>query len=245
MRKVFKIPQKLGGVLVTSTHGKTKRFDILTHVAGKPINNEGAMLVTDIIELAMRESVIDVVTVGGLESDDVLPFENLISLYLDSEPVELTVYRDGKTVHVTEFARARIFNVPRLEYQDKPRYYGLMGMVFVPLSGMLINQLKMKGAYTGSLQEFSGIKIPSGDEYIVLTDIFVTEFTEGFPNDNFILDSVNGIQIKNLKHLESVVEKEVSPKGADHLLFTFKDTNQIAALSVRDIKNNNKKIIIS
>lgn len=243
LRKIFKLPPKTKGILITQADDSAfKEYDIITHIEHKPINNDGTMRVADIIQLAFRDVKIDVVDSPGnaLETGEVLPWTNLTGLLYPGQVVSCDIIRDGKSKNVKTKLAPRHFNIPQIEYQADPRYWTIMGMVFVPLTYMLIDQLNKAGKYTGSLEGYASTHITRGNEYVVLTDIYTTEFTEGFPQENFIVDTVNDYKILNLDHLKTLIDGFL--KKSESIIFTFKDTPKIAVLDSADVKKYSDQI---
>lgn len=243
LRGIFHTKSNDNGILMTSAYSTIKEFDILTHIENVSINNDGNVIVKDMLDNIAGKDYIDIVNSPGtiLNTNEVLPWKTMISMIHPGTKITLSILRNSVKKDIHTILSGIKFNIPQLEYQDTPRYYTFMGMIFVPLTRMLIKQIANKGHYLASLEHWASEPIAPGDEYVVLVDIYVTDFTEDFPKDNFIVDTINGIPIHSLDQMEKTVSK-ITKSKKEHLVIQFKDTDDIAALNNADIVKYNKKI---
>lgn len=252
LREYLKLSRTETGVLVTdvekfgASENILKKMDVITHINNKKIDNDGTMLLQDII-LDNDPFIIP----GNekselLQEGEVAPFTNYISLKKTNDEITLTVLRNGKKVNVNIKLKPKLFLAPRLDYQIKPSYFIVGGLVFLPLSLMLFLEKKDNKEYVSHLREYIEqnkqiIKVKN-EQIIILSEIFVTELTEDFNFDNYVLKSVNNINIINLEHLYQTVVKE--RKKSNYLTFEFKDTSEIIILSCSDIAKHENNILL-
>ena len=241
LRKIFDMKSKKG-VLIVNASGNIKNYDILLEIDGHTVNNDGTMRVKDIIENSAGKDFIDIVNIDGnaLDTSEVLPWKPMVRIMHAGDKVSLKILRDGVEKTVKRSVQTINWNIPQLPYHDSPRYYTVMGMIFVPLTRMLIQQLAKKDQWVVSLEDWSRTPIPNEYEYVVLADIYIADFTEEFPQGYYILDTVGGIAVRSLIHLEKTIDTLSTKK--DPIIFTFKDTDKIAALEPDDIRKFSKKI---
>jgi S1-C subfamily serine protease len=250
LRDFVKIPHKKTGILVTkvdplgSANKLLQENDVIMSINGKPIDNDGTMLLKDIILSADRKLAkkhADELSI--IQSGEVVAYSSFISLHSPGDIVVLGVLREGKEKEVSVTLKPRNILVPLLEYQLPPTYYVIGGLVFLPLSVSLILEKRDNREYVNHLvniAENSDAAKP-GEQIVVLSEIFTTEMTSDYHSDNSILHSVNGVEILNIYHLREVIEKM---KKAEYLVFKFRDTSRTIVLNVKDLQKNNKQILL-
>lgn len=247
IREFLGLKRENTGILITkiekygSSDGILNKMDVLTHINGKKIDNDGTMLLQDIIidndpKLSIKSSS------ELLQSGEIAPFNNFISLKKSGEKVSINILRNGESLSFNITLKAKQFLIPILEYQIKPSYYIMAGIVFIPLSLMAFLEKKHSHEYTSHLNNyFENQEFTKPDEQIIIiSQIFTTELTEDYPDDNFIVHSINEIEIINLKHLYEIVQGEI--KKEQYIKIKFKDTTKIIVLSSSDINKHQENI---
>lgn len=230
------------GILINSvgefgcSAGHLQRMDIITHIDDKPVANDGAMTLSDVLREVQSNP-------SDLESGEIVPFGTYISLKLPGDSVKLKVIRNATEVSVSIKLKPKPFLVPILEYQISPSYFVITGFVFIPLSLMVIDEKTKEKEYVSHLiSYYTSQNMQKKDEQIIiLAQKFESEVTEGFEFENNVLKSVNGIDILNLEHLFRTVKAEV--RKSKTMLFEFRDTGNIIIIDCQDYIKNQKTII--
>lgn len=251
LREFLKLKREQTGVLVTnidkygSSDGILEKLDVIVEINGKYIDNDGTMSLHDIISDSdpyirnSKSSNSELLQVG-----EVVPFTSFISLKKTDEIVQLTVIRDGQILKVDVKLKHKQFLVPILEYQIKPSYCIIAGLVFIPLTLMAYLEKKQNHEYVSHLTDYLEKQDPTrvDEQIIILSQIFTTELTEDYPDDNFILKSINDIEIINLEQLYSVFKKEI--QKAKYFKFSFRDTSKVIILNKKDVVENQEAILL-
>lgn len=228
IREYFGIPETETGVLITSSDiTSVKTFDVLTHINGAKLYNDGTMNLSDLT---------NDLGYGPNENGEVVSFKFLISLKHIGDKVDLTLLRSGKRI-VAEYIISPTHTpfpilANHLPKPNKPDWVFIMGMIFTQKTQMLIDQ--------AALEHISYTNLP-GD--VVLSHVYDTDYTEDFTEPIGVLHAVNGIIVKSIPHLITLVYGVPEPKKKSNtLLFEFKNSNAVCVLHKDDIKNANAKM---
>jgi hypothetical protein len=243
IRNYVNMPKESSGVLITglsdlnNSSKHVKKVDVLMLVDGKKINNDGTMILSDIL------TAYDPGVNTTLGFGEIIPYHNYIHLKKPGDSVELTLWRNNKEIVVKFPVEPYYPAIPKFEYQSTLSYYIVMGLVFLPVSFPLIKEKKQNKEYIYHLVEMAKFYKPAhkDEQVIILSDIFTNAFTEEFPLGNFVLRSVNGINIRNISQLIETVEKLM--KKDDYIRFEFMDRSNIILLRSSDIKKFDRKIL--
>lgn len=247
LREYFELEDT--GILITkvekfnSSENYLQKNDIITHIDGIKLDSDGTMNIRDVFETCDPTISQEDLNSELLRSGEVCPFGILISLKKIGETISLKIIRDKKKLTLEYKLYPRKYLIPILEYQLPPSYYILTGLVFIPLSYMFYSEKKGEHEYVSNFTPYlenQDMKY-SDEQIIVLSQILPSEFTEDFPDNNFILNSINEIEIINLKHLYEICKKEI--KKSKYLKLDFRDTSKIIILNTGDIIKNQDKII--
>ena len=256
LREYLNLSREITGILIVSidkfgsSDGILQKMDVITAINGKKIDNDGTMSLYDIIiesDDFMRQNVKNDTENENpklLQIGEVAPFTNLISLLRYDTNIKLTIIRNKKIMNINIKLRPKQFLVSILEYQMKPSYCIISGLVFIPVSLMAYIEKKQNKEYISHLSKYierQDMKYPN-QQIIILSQIFTTELTDNYFDDNFILLSVNDIDIINLHHLYQIFQKEI--KKSKYLIFKFRDTSQVIILNVSDIYKHHENIIL-
>lgn len=240
LQDYLKLQDKENGILITSidnngsSHGLIEKMDVILSIDDKKISANGTMILSDLINVDYNDN--------DIAYGDITPFTSYISLKKYDDIVNVKLIRKNKLMNVNIKLKPKPFLTPIMDYQLIPSYYIITGMVFIPLSLMSYIEKRNNNEYvTHLINYFELNNFDENKQIIILSQIFHTELTENYTDDNHILKSVNDVDILNLKHLQQIVQKLV--KKHDYLLFTFVDTTKIITIKSKDITSLNKSII--
>jgi len=244
LRDYYKLPLNYTGVLVTqvyetsSLHGILKPGDIIKKINGIHVDTDGTIAMRDVLQYKHKYDNVSLI------SDERVSFLNLVSLHLPDEESTMSVWRDGNVKEIKYKTRIRDFLVPLLTYQATPAYFIMGGLVFVPLTYMMLEKLidDEDNDVGHLLQYIEEEKQFTGHQKIVLTEILLSEITDGFNNKLDILESVNGILIKNLEHMFHVINQQ--SKKEKFLVLRFENTSDVIILKSVDVRKYSQSIAI-
>ena len=263
LREYYKLEPHQTGVVVTGAEETSNLFkkiemgDVIMKINGVNIDSDGTISARDLFNntfygapTLVKQSkdtpgkqIIEVEDrAAGLVSDERVPFTNLVALRLPDENATLTVLRKGKMKELKFKTQLTQFLVPILPYQTAPAYYIVGGLVFVPLTMMMVDTFLEDGVEASHLLDAESM-IPHVDptqQVIVLTEILLTEMTDGYDDSNHILHTVNDMPILNLEHLYEEVQAAL--KKEKYIKFEFHDTGDIIVLKCADVKKYSKSI---
>jgi hypothetical protein len=196
LRAFLKLDKKTQGMVVHSTDPSDpkdplKPFDVLTKIADHEIDNTGMVKIKDNLRLS---------------------FHYLIQKVTKDGKVPLTVVREGKTISVEVPAKS---HYPILMGSLKGRYpsYFIYGpLALSPASNEFVSALAGRFYQLASIESPLALRrgdLPKfeGEELVIVSSpIFPTRIGKGY-DDPFtkIIKEVNGIRIKNLRHLVEVL----------------------------------------
>lgn len=224
MRQAFGVDPTKGGVLVTKIFSNTpadgvlQENDVLLEIDGYEVAADGTIEVRPDMRTDYKYAV-DQRHVG--------------------DAMSLLIARDGETQKVELAAGKRLDNyslVRREQFDELPEYYIYGGVVFVPLN---MNLIKSWGsdwhnrAPTDFLQARNRWSSEEQQELVVALRVLAADVNLGFHDwRNWIVDSVNGVQIRDFKHFSSMVRNAEGPhlilKDADGYQMVF-DTTEARA----------------
>lgn len=249
LRKYINIPTDKTGVLITGidranvSHKHLQIDDVLMTLDGRSIYNDGTISLADVLSIYDAAQSAPRTVLGPLGSGEIIPYHNYIHLKSPGDILELGIWRSGKEIVVKFPVEPHHFTIPKFEYQSTLSYYIVMGLVFLPVSLPLIREKKQNNEYIHHLIELAKFPISSkkSSQVIVLSDIFTSEFTEEFPLGNYILQSVNGVDIRDMSHLVDTVTERV--KKDEYVRFEFKDRTGIVLLKSSDVRKHDRHIL--
>jgi S1-C subfamily serine protease len=208
LRDKLGIDRSVRGILVrrSSRPGKTsvlQPFDVLTHVGGVQIDNEG-MVQQD----------------GGPR----LPFSAIVDESVRENCLPITIVRAGQTIEVelpVEFDEVNL--IPSYDGKQPP-WFACGPLVFAPARIEAINTyfrarpvLNLMGSPL--LKRSEDRPDFEGQELVVVTAPMAQHpITRGYDQSfGQVVKSVNGVEIKNLTHLVETIRDA----DGDHLVFEF------------------------
>ncbi len=248
---------------IGSSNGHLEAMDVITHIDDISIDNDGTMKLHDII-LESSKNKGDKKSKsksGKSKSDDLIdpvgdvaPYRNLISLKQPGDKVKVSIIRDGKNKTIDITLKPIHETIPKLEYQSRPSYFIVAGLVFIPLNHMVIYEKFNNKEPIDNLLCVTGVgSTPStkDERFVILSEILsvgsgantIASSIDLELDDwnNQVLQSVNSIDILNLEHLHKIVQEQL--KKEDYIVFRFKQTPRIIVLSSNDIKRFNNQIL--
>lgn len=201
LREMLELDDDLTGMLVSrvfeNTDSPLKKWDVVTHIGEHDIDNIGNCKIRDDLRGAFTYFVHQVVD--------------------DEGNVPLTVYRDGNSIKLN--AKARI-DAPTLlpslaKHNNHPRYYIVGPLVFTQATTELVGSLPPQ-----YIQVFNFLGNPlasratqepkfEGEELVVVASpMFDHRIAKSYDRSHLsVLGKVNGIEIKNLRHLATVMKE--------------------------------------
>ena len=118
------------------------------------------------------------------------------------EKVPVKVYRDGAVVETDITAAKKSIRMRRWMYDAKPDYFVYGGFVFTTLS--LDYLMRSNAAFRDNLV---GDKNFADEEAVVISFCFADAGIEGYIGcDESLVRSVNGVKVRNLRHLVEIVD---------------------------------------
>lgn len=248
LREFYNIEPYQTGILVTGVDpnsdafNKVKIDDIILKIDNINIYYDGMIKLLDLLSLNMDDD--DKVEFNkNFRMNDQVNYGTIVSLKMPNDDVSIELLRDGKIKKINVKTKVREFLIPILEYQLRPSYLMVGGLIFMPLSSMLIHELENEDMYINHLNELSDsaiLNIPN-QQVIILTNILRSELTEGYEHELSILSTVNSKQVHNLLHLQQLLKDAIKEK---YVVFEFVDTNDRIVLKSDDIKKYTKQIAI-
>lgn len=215
MRKAFAVDSSHGGVLVTKifkntpAHGVLQENDVLLEIDGYKVAADGTIEVRPDMRTDYKYAV-DQRHVG--------------------DTMSLLIARNGETQTVEIVAGKRLDNyslVRREQFDALPEYYIYGGVVFVPLN---MNLIKRWGpdwhnrAPTDFLQARNRWASEEQKELVVALRVLASDVNLGYHDwKNWIVDSVNGVKIRDFKHFSQMVRDAEGP----HLILKDVDGYQM------------------
>ncbi|BCU78291.1 trypsin-like peptidase domain-containing protein [Luteolibacter sp. LG18] len=200
MRKAFKLPDDGNGVLIStvtptgSCDGVLKPGDILMALDGKEVDSAG------------------MVTIDGEEVN----MNEIVERKFAGDKVALRFLRDGKPndVEITlkPLPQARMYAI---QYEQKPRYIVFAGLVFQPLDTNLLRSMKMDDI---NVRRLYADYVPKGgfqkrQDIVVLTRIESDPLTSQMDEfTGFAVDKINGVEVKDLKHANELLNPATKPE---------------------------------
>ena len=199
LRKYFKMPEDMSGVLVNKLipgspgEGNLQENDILLSIGDYEIGNDGT------IEFRKNERTQLNYAVQEKQIGESIP----IGILRDGEKLSLDVNLNRSS--------EKDLLVPMEEYETLPSYYIYGGLVFCPLSKNLLNIWGPQW-YNSAPNELiyhvqNNYPEKEGQQVVVLLKALAADVNEGYQNvKSWVVDKVNGEEILNLKDFVQKVE---------------------------------------
>lgn len=196
LRNHFKMQPHMTGVLVSKinplsdAYGVLKKDDIILEFDGVPIANDGT------VPFRNRERI---------------TFDHLVSMKKPNETALVKVLRNGEEHAFTITLQPLQPLVPVHQFDKLPSYYIFAGLVFVPLTQPYLHEYGEDWYNTSPrrLCERALRELPkrAGEQLVILSQVLMDDINAGYERlAELQVKNVNGIEIKNLKHLCQLVE---------------------------------------
>jgi S1-C subfamily serine protease len=242
LRDYIKIPKDKSGILITGvskiniSSKYLKKDDVLLAIDGRNINNDGTILLSDIISIYGDPNT-------SLGMGEIIPYHNYIHFKNPGQNIELSIWRKGKEKNVKFTIEPHYFAIPRFEYQATLSYYIIMGMVFIPVSFPLIKEKERNREYVHHLHEIAKFhrNFKKDKQVIILSDIFTSRFTEEFPLGNYIIESINKSKVKNMCNFAELIKKFL--ESSEYITFEFKQRESVIILKSSDVMKYDRSIL--
>lgn len=224
LRALMKMGKNAEGVLVRVPFGESpayplKKWDVITHINGTPVDDEGMVKIGDALRVR---------------------FDYLVQKTAKDGKVALTVFRDGKTESVNvPVSPSRPMLIPDLE-GAYPSYFVYGPMVFSPATAQMVNSINQASiagvAFAGSplIARRGDAPAFDGEQLVtVAAPLFPHKLSQGYwPPIGWVVKTVNGTAIKNLRHLVEVLRDaqgdfvtfEFNGRGVETFAFPRKET---------------------
>lgn len=240
LREYFKL-DGYQGILVNYVEPLSSGFnilqkdDVIMNIDGIAVYNDGTIRLNDLLEKIMIKSQ------TNIASDEIVSYNSIISLKKPGDIVTLDIHRKHKAMQLTIKVNPIHFLVPVLEYQLLPSYYIIAGLIFVPLTIMLVNEKRQNNEYVSNLVSVLNDTKPThpDEQIIVLSQILYTELTDDYPEDNMILDTINDIKVINISNMHNILEKN----KAEYLTFAFRDSHKKIIIRNHGVKQITDEIM--
>lgn len=225
LRAFLKIPASVHGIIInrparTDADYPLREWDIITHVAGTPVDDQGMILVGKHLRVAL-----------GYE----------VQRSARNGKVALTIVRGGKPMDVSlPVARQRALLIPDLT-GDYPPYFIYGPLVFSRVTSAYIQAIAhnqdvmglLAFAHSPMVTQRGDERTPEREELVLVpSPLFPHSTSKGYSNPSgSVVYSVNGVRIRSLRHLvetlrdlrDEFVTFEFDSRGGEALVFRRQD----------------------
>ena len=222
LRAFLKLDKTVEGIVVHEPDGTDaayplKEWDVITKIGDTRVDNEGMIKLGDNLRVKLRY-LIQKIAKGGT--------------------VQLTIVRDRKELTVqVPVAPTRPMLIPNLE-NTYPSYFVYGPLVFSPATGIFAGGLNnamtnlAASANPLALRRTDKPAFPGEELVVVASPFFPHKLAKGYSNPQArVVETVNGVKIKNLKHLVEVLRDsrdefmvfEFAGHGGESPIFPRKD----------------------
>lgn len=237
LRAFLKLDKTVSGIVVhrpysTDAAYPLKKWDVITHVAGTPVDDQGMVKVNAELRMNLRYAVQKAASNGR---------------------VPLTVVRAGQAMALeVPTLTARPMLIPDLN-GDYPPYFVYGPLVFSKATAQFTSGMQ---GNAGMMAAFSAVRSPLitrrtdppdqelEELVVVASPLFPHRLAMGYSNPSFrVIQAVNGTRIRSLRHLvahlrdlkDEFVTLETDNRGGETLVFRHQE--MLAA--TEDILNDN------
>ena len=222
LRAYLKLDKTVEGIVVHEADGvdatyALKEWDVITKIGDTKVDNEGMIKLGDNLRVRLRY---------------------LIQKIAKNGKVDLTLVRAGKELTVqVPVAPTRPMLIPNLE-NTYPAYFVYGPLVFSPATGVFVaglnNAMTALSASSSplALRRIDKPAFPGEELVVVASPFFPHKLSKGYSNpQSRVIESVNGIKVKSLKHLIEVLRDsrdefmvfEFAGHGGESPVFPRKD----------------------
>ncbi|XP_023636100.1 putative protease Do-like 12, mitochondrial [Capsella rubella] len=183
IRDHFKMSPEMTGVLINKINSSSgaykilRKNDIILAIDGVPIGLDG-------------------------KGKERISFNHLISMKKPYEKILVKVLRKGKEHEYNISLKPVKPHISVQQYYNIPSYYIFGGFVFVPLTKLYIDDLSyMCGCVLHDQYEFTD------EQHVIISQVMSHDINQGYSDlEDLQVKKVNGVKVKNLKHLCELIE---------------------------------------
>ncbi|CAF1539638.1 unnamed protein product [Adineta ricciae] len=233
-RKYLKLTDDQHGILVTSIEPTSafskilKEDDVIIAIDDTPIADDGTIY---------------------FRRGERLSFIHLIKSKFVGDTVTLRIVRQGEEITLTSSLCYIPALVPYHSHDKRPEYLIYAGIVFTVLTRFYLyewgnNDWAQKApehlvnlAYNGKLQELT-------QQIVIMDQILSDDVNHGIPSDaiDAVLKTVNGIKIKNIKHLAELID-EISNKEDNGFIRFETESEEFIVVQCNQAKQSEERIL--
>ncbi|CAF1152056.1 unnamed protein product [Rotaria sordida] len=233
-REYLKLNDDQHGILVTSVEQACvlnkvlKEDDVITAIDNVPIADDGTIY---------------------FRRGERLNFRYLEKLKFVDDTVTFKIIRQGKELILTSPLDNNPSLVPLHSHDKNPEYLIYAGIVFTVLSRFYLyewgrREWRQKAptnliniALYGELQELN-------QQIVIINQILVDDVNHGIYSDfgNSVLETVNGIKIKNIKHLAELIDKISNNEDNGYIRFEI-ENKKFIVISCKQAKQSEARIL--
>jgi len=147
-----------------------------------------------------------------------------------SDSVQLKILRNKKELLI-EYPLKRVTSLITHEFAKEPRYIIYGGFIFTPLTKNYLASLKSKNTGLDMLFYQKGKTIEYEEPVVSLATIFPHKVNRGYYSASYVLLKVNGVKVKNFKHLVSILDN----MKAEFTVFEFLEKSKVV-LNTKEAK---------
>ena len=209
--------------------------DILISIDGTPMASDGKIALT----------------LGGDQVSRV-DWEYAIQRRFVGEKVAFKVLRQGQPISLEVTLQGDPESYEPFQkncYDAKPRYLVFGGLVFQPLSSETNSEIAEILEGWGDVMGEESLWRGPDSEWVVLTKVLAADLNAGYHSfDSKLIESVDGIAVKNLSHLAEIIARYVDrparkKKSANRFVeFRFKDGTRVV-LSLPEVLKEEAEIL--
>jgi S1-C subfamily serine protease len=204
LRQKLKLPRGTHGVMVTEPYRNTpdyplKEWDVITKIGNTAIDDDGKVEVRYDLRLS---------------------FLYLVQKFARNGVLPLTVFRNGRFMNIQYPVQTeREMVIPYL-MTSNPRYFILGPLVFSPATQEYLERTSNQrpasfgpGASPLVTRRYDKPAFPGEELIVVSSPMFPDRITNGYDDPiRSVLGEVNGIPVKNLRHLMEIVRDSQEPE---------------------------------
>jgi hypothetical protein len=229
LRSFLKLPADVSGIVVNEPYTRTgpsplKTWDVITKIGDKPVDDQGMVQIGANLRIKFRY-LVQKLAKGG--------------------KVPLTIVRAGKTMSIQMPVSPNYPRVVREDEGEYPRYFIYGPLVFsAATSGLISRGVRPSGGrmFTSPMYRRL-IDAPAfpGEELVVFPSPFLPhKIARGYSSPaGSVLKSINGVVIKNLEHLVTVLRDS----KAEFLTFEMAQPGETCVFSRAELDASTEDIL--
>ncbi|CAF1259147.1 unnamed protein product [Adineta ricciae] len=233
-RKYLKLNDDQHGILITAVEPACilnkilKKDDVITGIDEKSIADDGTI---------------------DFRRGERLSFIHLSKIKFVGDEITFTIIREGKEMKLTSLLDNNSALVPLHSHDKRPDYLIYGGIVFTVLTRFYLYEWgfinwKQKAPRHLVNLALNGMLEEPDQQIVVINRVLVDEINYGIEPSviDAILKTVNGIEIKNIKHLANVIDQISNSKENTFIRFETQ-SKSIIVVSCEDAKQSEERIL--